>query len=247
MDVRDVRKGHLVAMRDKWLAIPRDPSSVKTYLGRVVAFLRWLEEREIVASVPKMPKVEIPYKKRQWLNREGQYKILSYIAPRHQLPFELLIEQGIRQGEACALLVKDIVDGEVIIERALDSAGNEKGVKKSRDGEVIARYLPVSRELYAKLEAHARGRFGAEPLFRNRYGNAYRSKGLWLIWHEASIAAGLPISPREGTRHSKASQMRKRIEMANAISTQLGNTPAVAMAKYARPREEEVKEGRCQT
>lgn len=242
MDVRDVRRSHLIDLKDSLLAKGLQPTSVKTYLSVASAFFRWLEDKEIVATVPKIPKVDIPYKKRQWINRAGQEKIISHMAPRHRLIWELIVETGMRQGEACGLLVRDVDGGEIVIERALDAMGREKGVKKSRDGEIIARYLSVSTQLYAKLEAHAAGRFGAEPLFRNRFGDTYRSRSLWLIWHEASIKAGLPISPREGTRHSKASQMRRRREeeMAVEISGQLGNTPAVAMMAYARPKTEEM-------
>jgi len=240
LDVRDVRRSHLDDLKEKLLAI-RDPGSVKTYLGRAGAFFKWLEYRETIPFAPKMPKVEIPYKRRNWINRKAQEEILAKVAPRHRLVWELIVETGIRQGEACGLLVRDIEGGDVVIERALDAVGNEKGVKTSRDGEVKVRYLSVSTQLYAKLEAHARGRFGADPLFRNRLGNPYKSRGLWTIWNAASKAAGWPISPREGTRHSRASQIRRRRdqETARIVSDELGNSPAIAMEVYARTRGEE--------
>lgn len=240
MDVRDVRRSHLDDLKEKVLAMGRDPSSVKTYLKRAGAFFRWMADRETIPSVPILPKVDIPYKRRNWINRQGQEAILAHISSRHRLIWELIVETGIRQGEACGLLVRDIEGGEVIIERALDALGREKGVKASKDGEIRRRYVNVSLPLYARLEAHAKGRFGADPLFRNKEGFPYKSRGLWSIWHEASIKARLPISPREGTRHSKASQMRKEKEMYRDISEQLGNTPAVAKG-YARTKGEEVK------
>lgn len=236
MDVRDVRRSHLDDLKEKMLSMGRQPPSVKTYLNQTAVFFRWLEYREVIPSAPKFPKVDVPYKETGWINRKGQEEILAKIAPRHRLIFELLVETGMRQGEVCALRVRDIADGEVAIERALDKHGR---VKETKAGPM--RYVTVSLALYAKLEAHARGRFGEEPLFINRYGNPYKSRGLWTIWNPASKAAGLPIAPRVGTRHSRASQIKKRREKETAqeISSALGNTEEIAMKHYARPRGEE--------
>ena len=235
MDVRDVRRSHLDDLKEKLLSMPRDPSSVKTYLGVAGAFFRWLEYRETIPTVPKMPKVDIPYKETGWINRKGQEAILAKIASRHRIIFELLIETGMRQGEVCALRVRDIADGEIYIGRALDCIGKVKDTKAGR-----TRYISVSNALFARLEAHARGRFGEEPLFRNKTGAAYKSRGLWSIWNPASKAAGLPIAPRTGTRHSRASQLRRRREQETdqMIADQLGNTPAMAKV-YGRPKGEE--------
>jgi integrase len=235
MDVRDVRRSHLDDLKEKLLTMGREPGSVKTYLRRASAFFKWMEYRETIPVAPKMPKVEIPYKETGWINRKGQEEILSKIAARHRLIFELLIETGMRMGEVCALRVRDVADGEIHIERALDSIGKAKDTKAGR-----VRYISVPLPLYDRLETHARGRFGEEPLFVNRQGNPYKSRGLWAVWNPASKAAGLPIAPRTGTRHSRASQIRKRREKETdrIISDQLGNTPEMAKV-YARPNIEE--------
>ena len=186
-----------------------------------------------------MPHIDIPYKETGWINRHGQEAILARIAPRHRLIFEVLIETGLRMGEVCALRVRDVADGEILVERALDALGRVKETKAGR-----VRYVGVSIALYDRLQALTRGRFGEEPLFRNKLGNPYKSRGLWSIWNPASKAAGLPIAPRTGTRHSRASQIRKRREEETyrIVADQLGNTPEVARV-YARPRGEEVREG----
>jgi integrase len=235
LDCRDVRTSHLDDLKGALLDMGRAPNSVKTWISNAGAFLNWLAYRGTIPTAPRTPTVRVPYRETGWINRKGQEEILAKIAPRHRLIFSLLIESGMRMGEACALRVRDIADGEVAISRALDGQGRAKETKTGR-----IRYVTVSLPLYAALEAHAKGRFGEEYLFRNRQGGPYRSRGLWAIWTPAARAAGLPVPPRIGMRHSRASQIRRRREEETyrIVSEQLGNTPEVAKG-YARPRREE--------
>ncbi len=234
MDVRDVRRYHLEAFKESLEKKGREPSSIKTWMDNVAAFFSWLVDREMIEKAPGIPPVPIPYKERPWIGRQQQMDILTKIAPRHHLIFETIIETGCRLGEICALRVRHVAGGEIRIEQALDATGT---VNERKAGGTL--YKTVPPELYAHLEAHAKGRFGKDPLFLNRCGNPYRSKGLWAIWRAAAKKADIDIAPYAGTRRSRASQIRERrtAEMMVEIGAELGNTPGMAR-RYARSGKE---------
>lgn len=234
LDVRDVRRKHIEDLRAAFEEGGLSPMSVKSYLLRVSAFFAWLVRREEIEKRPGMPDVRVPHVERGWTNRAGQEKIIEKIAPRHRLLFEVLCETGMRPSEAAGLKVRDLIDGELLIERSVDRTGKDCRTKTGK-----IRYVAVSVALFAKLEAHAGDRFGEDYLFKTRYGTPYRSAGMSVTWRKAAEAAGIAVSLYCGTRHSRASMQREHLEqqMRADIAASLGHADSRTTLKhYAQPR-----------
>lgn len=237
LDVREVRRFHLEGYRETLVRKGLAPSSVKTHLDYLAAFFGWLFELELIERRPRFPKVTIPYREKAWIGRDVQTSIIQKIADRHRLLFETMIETGCRPGEIAGLRVRDLVGGEIVIERAIDGQGK---VKETKTGKVW--YKQVSPVLFDKLANHTRGRFPNDYIFRNRYGKPYRSRGLWAIWKAAAQSVGVNVSQYPGTRHSRVSQLRVELErrMAVELAAELGhNSTATTMKHYARPKREQ--------
>lgn len=135
MDVRDMRTSHIedfyYLLRDKDLSPGKKPSPkyIKNILTTLQTFLNRLQHNETISRVPRFPVVRVPQKARGWLNRERQAQVLSFIPERHRLIFEMLVETAERPGEVCAHKRKDLIDGEIVIERAFDERGSLKETK----------------------------------------------------------------------------------------------------------------------
>jgi integrase len=238
MDVRDIRRRHIedfyFKLRGKNLAL----KSIKGILGNLQTFLNRLYEAEIIRRAPKGVIVKVPQKARGWLNREKQAQVLSLIPERHRLIFETLMETAERPSEVCAHKKKDLIDGELCIERAFDKTGK---LKETKSGRVI--YRGISLGLWQKLTDHSKDKLPEAWLFLDRYGEPYSRNKLYRIWERACKKAGVKISLYAGTRHSRASQKRLEMEkqVAEACRESLGHTDSrVTMEHYARDRREEI-------
>lgn len=235
-DAREIRFNHAEDLRDSLLDKGLSPKSVKNVLGVLQAILMRLFRRGELMRQPAFPVVEVPEKARGWINREKQGRVVALMPEADRLIFETLIETACRPGEVCALRVNDLLDGEVCIDEAFDSWGNLRSTKSGK-----VRYSGISLDLWKKLREHSEGRSPEDWLFLYR-NEPYRSRRLRNLWNRAAKEAGIKLSLYFGTRHSRASQIRLKEERKTAleISEKLGNTPWIAMNKYARDRKEEV-------
>lgn len=239
MDVRDIRQSHIedfyYKLRGKELAL----KSVKGIMGNLQTFLNWLHRIEIISRVPVGIIVKVPQKARGWLNKDKQAQVLSFIPEDHRLIFETLAETAERPSEVCAHKKKDLIDGELCIERAFDKKG---AAKETKSGRVIYRGLPL--DLWKKLIEHSKGSLPEAWLFVNpRTGEPYSREALYRIWKKACGKAEVSISLYAGTRHSRASQKRLEVEkqMADEIRKELGHADSrTTMEHYARDRREEI-------
>ena len=216
-----------------------EPKSIKNILGTLHACLKWFWQREEkLFMLPSFPVVSVPQKFRGWLNVERQLKVLSRIFPKHQLIFETLIKTAERPSETCAHKVKDLIDGELVVERAFDKNGNEKSTKANR-----VTYKALDLELWQKLQRHAEKRFPEDWLFRDTSGKPYTAGRLYKLWIKACEAEGIKIALVAGTRRSRASQQRLQAEkeVMEKVRAQLGHSNVSTTRHYARSRKEELK------
>jgi integrase len=215
------------------------PKTVWTILTTLKSFFTWLCNLEVTEKVPRFPRVEVPERHRGWLNRENQAKVLSRIPDRYRLAFELLAEIAIRPGELVALKKKDLIDGELVIERAFDQFGN---LRSTKTGKVL--YKALSATMWERLLAHSRDLLPEAFLFTREDGSPWNAKALYFQWRYACKKAGIGlISLYAGTRHSRVSQKRLELEksMGEALAKEIGHAKiATTMKSYARDRSEEV-------
>gem|GEM_PF-3197893 len=142
---------------------------------------------------------------------------------------ESLLLKCLPIGEAYAVAhkKKDLLDDEngIITERSFDSKGREK-IEKSGKQEIKG----LSPSVWEKLMEHSKNMLPEAWLFTNSKGKPYRQDYLSGIWRKAAKKVGIDITLSNGTRHSKASQMKK--EMEAEIAKTIGHTNMQTTQKH---------------
>ncbi len=242
MDVRDIRPSHLEDLYYKLIEKKLEPKTIDDIISTMETFMRRLHRLQIIPKLPVFPVVTVPEKHKGWINAEKQALVLSCIPDRadDKKIIRTLLETAERPGEVCAHKTKDLIDVELVIERAFDEKGNLKPLKA---GKII--YRGLSLDLWNELVAHAKDTQPEAWLFLDKSGAPYTQGLLYDIWCRAVKKAGLPhISLYAGTRRSRASQKRLEMEkkIAEACRQELSHgSSATTMKHYARSRKEEIK------
>ncbi|MBF0568773.1 MAG: site-specific integrase [Nitrospirae bacterium] len=175
--------------------------SIKHILGALKSLLNHLRDVEVIQTLPAFPKIKITAKPKHWISRETQQQIINHLSPKYKLYVQLLMDTGMRPGEARALKRRDI-DGTVItVERALDERGLIRPTKTGH----IYRYQ-ISEAIGRFIEINFRHCLPEAPLF-----NLSKS-GIQNAWSKACTAAGTRIPLYQASRHSKASQINETCE-----------------------------------
>ena len=238
MDIKDVRSSHIEDFYYKLVKKCLAEKTIDDIIGALQTFMNRLHRLELINRMPLFPVVSVPEKHKGWINAEKQALILSFIPERHRLIFETLIETAERPGEVCAHKKKDLIDGEIVIERAFDEKGH---LKQSKSGKVL--YRGISLSLWNKLKEYSRGKLPEAWLFLDEFGKPYSQGRLYDVWKRAATKTNVDISLYAGTRRSRASQKRleKEKEIAEACRKELGHASSVTTMKhYARSRREEI-------
>jgi integrase len=239
LDIRAIRTYHIHSLYHALLKKRLSSKTVKHILDTLKTFLNYQYSIEKIDVLPRFPKVKVtPKKPKGWIDREMQEKVISEMPFEHHLIFQVLCETGIRPGEVCALKKKDIQDGGLWIERAFD----EKGfLKETKTGNSYLR--PISEGLYNRLLEHARFLFPEDFLFRHK-GEPYNRRLLYRLWVRAASKVGVKITPYQGSRHSRVSQLRKELEnrMHEQLRKELGHSSSITTLRhYALNQKQELR------
>lgn len=239
MDVREItgrdtealkrRMQETPAGRNGALASPRTVQAVVVCLG---ALMRYCQRVGIVRDLPPLPTVTVPRTDKPWAMPAEQAAILAKIPEAYRPVFRVMVETGIRTGEAVALKVRDVEEGGIAVERALDQWGK---VKETKTGAVL--YKRISPELSAELLALCRGRFGEEWVFLSQSGSPYLSTYLSRVWKRGADAAGVPIGLRNATRHSRITRRKNELEkeLSAMLADEAGHSsPKMTLRHYVQ-------------
>lgn len=236
----DIRTRDLVSLkRELFRNYSLAPKTVRHVLSALSAFLNHLADLGELEAVPRFPQVRVaPSRPRLWLSADAQGRIIEGADPADRLILRLMFETGVRPSEACALQVGDLVDGGLRVCRAFDEYGELKSTKTGSD-DVRA----LSQGLYKALKNSCRAHDPGQFLF-TRGGRPYTRRKLRYRWQVACKRAGVEgISLYQGTRHSRASQVRAEAEAQarEMIRASLGHADAATTLKhYALPRNREI-------
>lgn len=237
--IRDIKTYHVHAFYQHLLKIKRLASkTVKHVLDTLRAFLYFEHQLDGIETLPRFPKFKItPKRQKAWIDLETQGRIISFIPERFRLLFFILQETGIRPGEACGLKKKDVREGGIFVERAIDERGIEKSTKTGK-----SYFRPVSgATMTAILDASKL--FLPEKYLFSHSGQVCTSKYLYNIWRRACNKAKINISLYNAMRHSLVSQKRKELEasMHETLRKELCHTSATTTMKhYALTASQEV-------
>ena len=240
VDVRDIRGTDVEVLyrklrempNPKYPGRPLEPKTIKSIMTTLQVLMGRLERLEVIHKAPPFPIIHVPRKERGWITRGNQERILAHIPERFRLVFEVMVETGIRPGEATALKVRDLVDGGIYIERALNET---RTVKETKTG--VAFHKRVSDSLWPRLRAATRDKLPEAWLFTTPEGRPYFARYLSRIWKRAADAAGMPIPLYVATRHSRVTQRRVELErkMGVDLAAELGHsTPRTTIGHYVQ-------------
>jgi integrase len=231
MDVREIRAG---AVEDLYRDLLKTylPKTVQSVLFALRTLLNWMKRREELERVPAFPCVAVPTRVVRWITRPEQEKVVAAAKERYRLPLRVLIETGIRPGEAVALQAGDVQEDGIVVCKAIGDRGQ---VKETKAGKV--QFKRVSDALFADLQAAGKDRLPGAFLFVGRDGRPVSVGVLSDAWKRAARTAGVDAPLYEGTRHSFATRLRQEKEatMGRELAREMGHhSAAVTMIHYAR-------------
>ena len=236
MDVREIRKIHLVNYSESLKGKGLSPKTVKNYLDTFRAFMNYLKNNlEIISEVPNFPSIEVPRPLFKWLSIEDQAKVFNAIPDEDKPIFAFLFLSGCRPAEARALKVKDVdlQNGTVTI-RTTFSKNIERPHRKGKKSPSIV--IPIHPELLPVLEQTIQGKTPEAYVFINpRAQRPYSQDALKRIWNNVRKKINLDKSFRlyDATRHSLASNLVNLNVPISKISRLLGHTNTRTTEKYA--------------
>lgn len=213
----------------------RDTAFAPSYLRLIRATLRaflWFHSDSLV-KMPKFPAVSVPRKAVPWLSEEEQEQVFEFIPSQHKGILRFIKIYGCRPSEACNLKKVDIDWAEKII------------ILRDRKN-AVDNSLPITPEIEDIIRTPKKVEHWAY-VFCTINGQQYSRQSLYHIWTMANRLAnkryGVKIvSLKNGTRHSKASQLlNKGIEIP-LIGRILGNSSGVIEKNYGRYKAERVEE-----
>jgi integrase len=234
LDVRELRKPQIIDFQKTFAHL--SPKTQKNHLDLLKTFLRWVrDDREKIERVPLFPLVEKEVKMPRWISTEDQQRILDHVPAEDRPIINFCMTYGCRQGEARALRVQDIdwpnqtinihstFSGNVVLER-----------RKGRGAPPLS--LPIMPEVAPFLQKRLKEALPAAFVFVNpRTGNPYQEATIGRLWDRVRNLAGIDKSLRlyDATRHSVASNLRKRGADIAAIKDILGHTDIRTTMRYA--------------
>jgi len=122
-----------------------------------------------------MPLVQAPRrrkKKRRFLGQNEVHRLLAqHLAPRDRALLRLLLDTGIRAGEAAALQTRDVSVETIVV-----------------DGKTGAREIPISADVRRAILASA----GPQWVFTTRRGRRFTPRGICRLVTRAMQTAGIP-------------------------------------------------------
>lgn len=192
--------------------------------------MNWLHEKDVIERVPSFPTLApVPRETVGWIDRPMQEKILAKVRPDTRLLFETMMELGCRPGEAVALRVRDLIDGGIRLERALNRQRKAKGTKTG-----AVRWKVVSAGLFRRLEEASKDRLPEAWLFVNGAGKPFAPSHIAWLWHQAAKSAGVEVCLSVSSRHSRASQRRRELEkqIAETLRAELTHTSSRTTLKH---------------
>jgi len=224
LDCRDIRSFHV---EDFFNTLTGSDKTKKNIMIMLNNFCHWLQDRDVLLRLPKIPEISPALPVITWTTKEVQLKIIAAIPEKARAMFQFAIYHPIRPGELRALRVKDFLidQGLVQISRAF-SLTEERSRKNKKPY-----YLPLSATFNRDV---LKGKLPEAFVFLNAIGRPYSATGIRKIWQRACKNAKVPyINFYNATRHSIASQALNAGVSLDRISAALGHSNLEITRRYA--------------
>ena len=184
-------------------------STVNNYLRVLRAFWRWLERRNIIATVPNVPPLPEPRKVKPVFDSAQAQAILvatvsTFGLKRAQTLFAVAIDTGLRFGELASLRRHDIDARSMLL------------VVKGKTGE---RRVPISTHGLRWLSRHVQSH-GFDRVFCSKLGNALNHANETKNLRRLFESAGVPVELAQ-FHHIRRYALREYVEVAGLRAAQL--------------------------
>jgi integrase/recombinase XerD len=205
---------------------PYAPSYLKVIRATLRAFLSF--HRVTRVKMLAFPMIRVPKKTIEWLKRDEQNRIISFMPEHHQPIFKFLRSYGCRVTEACTL-------------RKSDVEWEKNCVVFRQRKNLVDNVLPIFDEVRSTLKP---GKVtNLEYVFCTINGEKYNRQILYRIWTDACKKAGAKIIPlKNATRHSLACQLLNNGEELSMVARILGISQSVVYRFYGTISIERIKE-----
>jgi integrase len=161
-------------------------------------------------DLPKFPVFDVePAVQKQILGVQREMALMDKIPQRHgyRLAIEILLQTGMHINEVRAQRRGDLVDGVIIVNKAIADDGRTKYKRKS-GGEVFAK---VTTDLWNRLQEHVQGKKSSDLIFTIDGDNPLGEGRLYKVLQKACADAGVePISLQMASRHSTATRIKRK-------------------------------------
>lgn len=236
MDTRTLRGIDIVNFQKHLTTLPIGTNTERSILTALRSCLSWLKKQDVIERVPAFPVLRpVPREHTGWIEPEDQRKVIALMRKDMRLLLETMFALGARPGEAVALKVRDLRDGAVRVERALDTERNVKGTKTGAVNNKI-----ISPELYARLVDATKDRLPEAWLFTNGAGKPFHVTQVSWMWRKAADTVGVKACLYVASRHSRVSQLRDELEkrVAEQLRAELAHKSAgTTLRFYVREKE----------
>ena len=220
------------------------PKTRHNVIAAFRSFVGWLKRRRQLRELPEFPWPKVPEHDPRVLTLETQDAILDAIPEADRGIFLVLARMGLRPGEAVALQAADYQDGWLHVTRALKGRRLSDPIRAPKNNR--GKRLPVDPELEAWIERHVppERRMRGGLLFENPQGEdpsrRWTPTSLHRRWEAACRAVGLtePISLYEGTKHTFATNAKRRGVEDRLLQRFLGHRDRRSVERYARLADE---------
>lgn len=236
MDTRSLRGIDIINFQKHLTTLPIGTNTERSILTALRSCLSWLKKQDVIDRIPAFPVLRpVPRQVTGWIEPEDQRKVIALMREDMRLLLETMFALGARPGEAVALKVRDLRDGAVRVERALDCDRNVKGTKTGAVNNKI-----ISPELYARLVELTKDRLPEAWLFTNHAGKPFHVTQVSWMWRKAADTMGVKACLYVASRHSRVSQLREELEkrVAEQLRAELAHKSASTTLRfYCREKE----------
>lgn len=241
--LKEIEEHHL---QDWFSKIPKHYAAptVKGFLNTLRGFMNFYKITRQKAF--KWPRVPLENKKQAWLEEADQEKILEAVPAQHRPIVNFLIVYGCRVREACNLKRADIDWGKrvLVFRDRKNMKDNELPIMPEVEKDLVgvkgAGRQSVGEQIGEPSLTVTPNQFKSGTptnlfyVFSTPSGKRYQRQHVGQIWYKACRKAGVKrISLKNGTRHSKASQLINRDVSTAIIARVLGNSEAIVERNYA--------------
>jgi integrase len=203
-DVREIKKRHIKDFDNHlYESGIKRRSTKQTIYSLLHSFFNWLlNDQELISKVPVFPDIEGEESApKTYLEYEDQQECLQKLPDQYRDIFAFGMETGLRSGELCSLLIKDIDPKrlDIVVTRTFSSGRRLHNKTKQKRTERI----PLSDTAIEIIKRNAGNKTGGNYLFLDSKGNPHYAHKLWWVWKRYIGTA----TPHEAMRHSFGNQL----------------------------------------